>query len=276
MGQGINWIVDLSGINDAIGLSLALEDIGRQSRYAQDLITCAYRHVDEDFNREAAAFAATTGSLGHMFEWGTLGINTGRSNMRPDPMSEKARLWKNEFKPGRKISSLQFKFKPSVAIVPKPTSRKTGIPSDILKRLKTHIFWNKAYVLESGIPVTVKPKPDNKRQLLFVPNLWKGEKGFSMYNRPTQPNVSAETQGTFNIYWLDFWEGRGEEMIQNLVEEYAMEDLKRVVRKLNAKKQRSMHPINNQVDKLQQKRSARFIRKEMELAAKMRVGKNGY
>ena len=269
--QGIVMRIDMNAINETIALGIALEELGRQSRYMQDLITCAYHYTNDEFNREIVSFAQATGSLGHMFEWGTLGINKGRSSMRPNPMSEQARLWRNDFKPGRVKTSVAVEFKHSVATVPKPTSKKTGIDSDILNKLKTHIFWNKAFVLENGIPVTIKPKPENKRKLLFVPNLWKGEKGYTMYARPTNPDISIDTKGTFSIFWLDFWEGRGKEKMQSEVEEYVRDDIKYVLNKLKTARRKPVHVINPLTDKNQIKLSVRVLRAHLERAAKKRV-----
>lgn len=272
--NGIQFKIDTEDIDSLVAASFAFDQIGRQSNYLQNLISASYAQTNEEFNREVVAFASATGALGHMFEWGTQGINRGKSSTRPNPMSEQARLWVNVFDPGRAISKLEFIYKPSVATVPKPTTKKTGIPSEVLKKLKTHVFEHKAFVLETGVAVTIKPKPENVRRLLFVPNLWKGEKGYQMYSKSTNPNVSEDTKGTFTIYWMNFWEGRGEAMIQEQVDAYFAEDIRKVIAKIEASPRKVPKIVKPGTNKSVIDRKARTIRKYMESQALKRL-RNG-
>lgn len=267
--------VDMGPINDLIGTGFALDDIGRQSAYIMNLINASYYHANQEFNREVVAFAQTTDSLGHMFEWGTRGINTSRSNMRPDPFTERARLWNNHFHNGRKLSIINYTYKPSVGNVPKPTSRKTGIPGDVLKRLQYHVFWNKAMVMEEGIPVTIKPKPENESQLLFVPNIWKGEKGYSMYPRNTNPDISHTRKGTFTAYWSRYWMGPGMQDIQARAEAAFVEDFTEVMRKQQAKQAGNPTLTSNAPAKQKARiqRAQRTVRKYLERAAQERIAR---
>lgn len=261
----------MTEINKLIGLGFALEQLGRQSNYVTNLIHGAFPEVRDEFNREVVAFAMATGGLSHMFEWGTLGINRGRSNMRPRADTEQARLWTMQFNPGRKVSTIDYDFKTSVAQVPLPTTAETGIPQSVIKRLKRHVFFDKARILEMGIPVEIEPKEDNETKLLFVPNLWRGAKGYQMYNKHTFPNVSENTKGTFSIYYKSYWEGRGSEYIQEIIEKNFAMDLKKELVRIEMSPRKNPTFPNNAMGEQQIKRSVRTVRRNLERAAARRI-----
>ena len=268
----LKMLIDQSGVNSMLGTVFILDELGRQSRYMQNLIECAYEQANTEFNLSIVAFASATGRMGHMFEWGTVGINTSESNMSLDPMEKRAQLWTNIFKPGRKWSTLSYTFNPSVATVPKPPAEKTGIDERILSKLRDHVFWNKAFVMETGEPVTIRPKADNVRGLLFVPNIWKGEDGYSMYSKNTHPDISAKTKGTFTTYWTEFFEGQGAVLMQGNVEKWFEEDLYMAVRMIRSKS--TLHIPDPTIDKRQIESSKRTARKYFERAAQERLAAN--
>ena len=270
MSQGIDFRVDMSDIDRLVALGFALDQLGRNSKYITLLLSGAYNHAVEEFDRATIAMGQV-GAFTHMFEWGTAGINTGRSNMRPNPHEDRAKLWTNNMVQNRGQLRVSFGYKPSAALVPNPTTAKTGIPANVIKRLKRHVFWNKAMVLEEGIPVTIKPKPDNAKRLLFVPNIWKGQKGYSMYNRPTQPNVSHESKGTFTMHWLNYWEGEGSRNMQLEVERNFEHDFNAELRRISTMPNQRMEDPSAQRGQQRIRRHVETVRRNLYRRAQERL-----
>ncbi len=275
-GTNIKMMVDMSEVNKLIGAGLAVGGLTDRSRYVKTVINGAVPIALEEFDTRVTAFALASGGMKHMFEWGTLGINRGRSNKRPSPNSENARLWDSYMMTPKGQTIVSFRYKDSIADVPKPTKRDTGIDTDILKKLKTHKFPKKAMVLELGIPVVIKPKPGNKIKILFVPNTWKGEKGFTIYKRNTQPNISADTKGTFTIYWMTFWQGSGIEIIEREVESNVMKDVTKIMKKIQYGKQGTLKPLAMQSSNQQIEMNQKKFLRELEKAAAARLGNYEY
>lgn len=225
--------VNMSGAEKQVALLGAIADMGKDQEYQDALYDHAYAEADADFNRQAAALGAT-GSISHMFEWGTLGINRGRSNMRPNPLSERARLWKT-VNMGRGLNrTVGFTFKPSLALVPKPTVKMTGADSETLSRLKDHTFWNKAAIMESGQEVTVARKGETKA--LFIPLMrnrtygWaterEKEQGFAFRPGPMTIVPGKNVRGNFTKFFVTYWNTRGPQIIDKDISasiEYDME-----------------------------------------------------
>lgn len=265
----IDITVDFEELYALLGAGYAISKIGSGSRYLSDLINAGYQRTEGDFNREVAAFAASTGKLGHMFEWGTVGINKSKSNMKPDPLSERARLWTPHFNYYRGTGTLSFTYRPSVGNVPKPTKAKTGIPGDVLAKLKNHVFIHKAMVMEEGMPVTIKPKSDNKTKRLFVPRIWKGEKGYDMFTKNTMPKISENTSGTFSTYFMAWWETVGNQMINEDVEKAFEQDLRMAMEMIEKTNSRPSKPVKNASGKID--RAERTVLKYLEAAAQERL-----
>lgn len=262
----IEMMVDMSALDEMMGVTFALGTIGKESRYMSDLMWAAFGITNGEFNREIVAYATASGRMGHMFEWGTIGINTSPSNMQLNPADPRARLWKPVFKfYGRGTSgTLDYKFQSSVGTVPKPPADKTGISQGVLNKLKNHIFWNKAFVMETGAPVTITPKANNKRQLLFVPNIWKGDEGYTMYRKSTSPDISANTAGTFTAMWEVYWKGEGEKRMQAYVLSSFETDIEKAYRSIKSRQQlRRPAEYNDRIIRYK----AETVRKEFEKAA---------
>ena len=221
---GVRMAVDMRELADFIGTTEALLD-SKNISYFDDVLEVALQEADQDFNLAAAATAAG-GGFRHMFEWGTIGINDERTNLRPRPDEERARLWKNVFVGSGGRRMLSFTFKPSVAYVPKPTRSKTGMSSDIISRLKSHTFVWKALVLESGSQVTIRPKADNQTKRLIIPYYPGGgpalfsnhdkKRGFTMTTGPHthRPGRTSDLAGNFTKFWEAYWNGPGAATIE--------------------------------------------------------------
>lgn len=259
----VRFYVDMESINDLIATVFATEAMGTGSRYLQRNIKASFNHADNEFNREIATTAAASGKYSHMFEWGTAGINDAPTNMTQEPTEESARLWHAFMTQTQRSSTIDFTFKPSVAIVPKPTEEKTGIPEEITSKLSDHVFWNKAKVMETGETVTVSRINAKK---LFIPLIYKGPSFFGKYalvNGPTEPTPGKSEffrshAGTFTTAFKTFWEGRGAELMQQQVEQFYTTDLNAAVDQIRTQRPGRWTPPNkvNQMGQIERKKEA--------------------
>lgn len=222
---GITVTADFSSAIHMLAAGQALGNAGLDTQYWNDVVDVAWQTAENEFNTEAAAYASTGGRIRHMYEWGTAGINRGKTNMRPNPMSDVARLWRTHLVGSGMSRTLSYTFEPSFAIVPKPTVRDTGMDPEVIDMLKDHVFTWKARVFEGGEHVTIFPKD---AQLLLIPfynGPWASarpsdvERGFTMSKGPHTFAPGEQTQGEFTAFWLRFWEGRGNEIMNKVVEE---------------------------------------------------------
>lgn len=230
--SGIQFFADFTGVEKSLGAAWGALDALENKNYQNEIVRAAWAEANDAFNLEAAAFAAAGGNIKHMYEWGTVGINRGRTNLRPNPMSDRARLW-TPFLEGEGLNlQFDYSFKPSIAFVPKPTVGDTGMSPDVISQLRDHVFWNKAMVMELGHTVTIARKD---AQFLLFP-MYKGNippgarandiaRGYTLHPGPVTLRPGARTVGQFNAYWVQFWEGRGNEMLNASIEKQINMDL---------------------------------------------------
>jgi hypothetical protein len=277
--QEVKFYVDMKKINDLIGAFLATEKMGANSNYLASNLSAATYRADDEFNRHIAAKAMATGKFAHMFEWGTVGINTAPTNKRSRPDQESSRLWRTHIEVSRGIGTMTYQFKNSVAIVPKPTVKKTKIPRSITSKLSDHVFWNKAKVMESGQTVRVARI---KAKNLFIPLAYTGQPGFTMSPGPTGPTPGQSEfyrshAGTFDAEFRKFYSqaGLGGVLVQEQVEEFYRTDLERVVDKIRAQPPGRWSPPNKVNSLGQIERSKKTTIKLLEAAAQEREVQSG-
>lgn len=231
-GGGVMFYADFSPLTKFIGAGLAMTDLlSERAPYFNYVVENAFDVANDAFNLEAASVAATgSPNIKHMFEWGTAGVNKGKSDARPAPTSERARLWLTTLAGGANKRSVQFVYKPSVATVPKPTVRDSGMSSEVIQGMKTHVFHSKAMVIETGMWVDIMPK--NAKFLLipyfegatgFRPNDKK--RGYILSHGPIQAQPGRNVQGNFTMYWTRFWEGQGNAIMTEMVGEQIEADI---------------------------------------------------
>lgn len=217
--QGIVFRVNFDPIIDGLAAGQALSESLEDKRYVDAIVDEAFDKADDVFNSYAAAYALT-GAISHMYEWGTVGVNRGRSNLRLSPNHPSARLWQN-FNEGAGLDRvLWYSFRPSVANVPKPTKAATGMSTDVINKMRDHVFWNKAMVMEEGHEVTISPK---RAKWLLIPAYESNrpfmrpqdvKRGYMLTKGPiTISENSNKFAGSFTAFWVNFWEGRGNEIL---------------------------------------------------------------
>lgn len=246
----VNYMVDLEAVATTIGAMEAAAEVAGSDSYIGKLINAAHAKVADEFDAHIIADAMTTTAFNHMFEWGTAGINKGRTTRRISPNSPEAKLWDHVIIGSGRSKSVDFHFIPSKVPVPLPTTGQTGIDQKYLNRLKgKHIFWNKAAVMETGAEVHIEPKNGAK---LFIP-LGVGKtddpRGFVMTSKPVTVVPGGRNIGTFSAYWEKFWNGLGQEGMQAHMEEGLLSHLERVQQTAQRTKGRLMPASSNEAAK---------------------------
>lgn len=226
-GDNVKIFVDLSEILSFVAAGTAIPRALRTKKYADSLFDVAFAEADEEFNIRAAAYAQTTGNIAHMYEWGTLGINKGQTNMRPNPMSPVARLWETKAVGRGFDQTVTYSFKPSHAYVPKPT----GLPPTIKSMLRQHKFIWKSEVMEWGRLVEVRPT--NGRLLLIPINKENKQyarktdirRGYMMTPGPEIFYAGGERYANkFTEFFMGYWSTAGSEIINKSIERQFMVD----------------------------------------------------
>jgi hypothetical protein len=226
---GIVFEISIDEVAEAIGAGLALSHAPNDMVYIDSVVDEAFARADAEFNVQAAALGET-GAISHMYEWGTVGINRGRSNMRPNPMSESARLWHN-FSEGAGLDrSIFFTYRPSVAFVPKPTAGETGMSSATINKMRDAVFRWKAEVMEEGEEVTISPR----RKFLLIPAYEENreymrphdiKRGYTLTQHPVTLNPGINHySGNFTKFWTEFWESEGNDILYTQVNNMLLED----------------------------------------------------
>jgi hypothetical protein len=224
--NGIEYFINMDQVGTVIGAIEEAAQVANTDRYIGKLINAAHAKVADEFDAHIIADAMASTAFNHMFEWGTAGINNGKTNRRLNPNSAEAKLWEHVLVGSGKNKSVGFKFLPSKVAVPPPTTAKTGISQKYLSKLKNkHVFWNKAAVMEAGTPVHIAPRNGGK---LFIPlattqggatGILSNPRGFIMTEKPVTVVPGGQNVGTFTAYWERFWEGTGQEGMQAHMQE---------------------------------------------------------
>ena len=237
--SGIQYLINMEQVATVIGAIEEAAVVADSDRYIGKLINAAHAKVADEFDAHIIADAMASTAFNHMFEWGTAGINRGRTTRRMSPFSPEAKLWQHVLTGSGKNKSAGFRFLPSKVPVPPPTTQSTGISQKYLSKLKgKHIFWNKAAVMEAGTPVRIAPKPGKR---LFIPLMTTAEgtggtmadkkRGFIMTPNAVTVQPGGQNTGTFTAYWERFWEGVGQEGMQAHMQESLDKHLAKVQKK---------------------------------------------
>lgn len=230
-GKGMRWDINLSEVAQLIGTIYGLEKSVKTSVYIDHLMRAAHAEAAEQFNKDIAAQAIATQRFNHMYEWGTAGINKGRTTRRMNPLDPEAMLWRHRLSGGRgRHKGIDWTFRASKVPVPQPTTAKTKVKREFLDRLsgRKHIFYWKAPIIEAGMKVKLRPKYAN---MIFVP----------FYGQPRSPNLDERTikqgflfhagplmnvpshgtiqgrdlTGNFTAFWEQWWNSAGATIINN-------------------------------------------------------------
>lgn len=203
---------NLESVGELLGALKAVEEGLEEDEYMEGIIKQAHGKAANAFNVAAAA-TASAGILKHVFEFGTTGITAGAAKY-PDPTSPAARLWIHRLEGRGGQQDISYTFRPALNRNPKPTTESTGVPSKYLRKLsnRKYVFWNKAYVMETGQTVEIKSRQPHG--LLFVPTPGNNApKNHVMWNAnrlgPIKAQPGRTTRGTFTAFWMNWWGSQG-------------------------------------------------------------------
>lgn len=243
-GLGMRWDINLSEVGTLIGSIYGLEQATRTDVYIDNLLKAAHSDAASQFNKDIAAQAAATQMFNHMYEWGTSGINKGRTTRRMNPLSPEAMLWRHKLSGRGRHKGIDWTYRASKVPVPPPTTAKTKVARKYLDRLsgRKNIFMWKAPIIENGMKVKLRPKYANK---IFVPfygqprspklSNYDRKRGFLFHKGPLT-NVPGhgtiqgrDLAGNFTSFWESWWNSAGsailEEKMHSAVNESVRETL---------------------------------------------------
>lgn len=220
----LKWRADFDALGELSGTLAGIEHITQnEDRYMNALLRDAHNQATEKFDMAAIASASV---ISHMFEFGTVGVTPGAKRL--SPFDKRSHLWGHILEGQGKDVNVTFKFKPAVMPNPMPTTAATGVPSKYLKRIsrRKYFFWNKAFVMESGQEVSIRPK---RGPFLFVPFYGQpatgtnagSSRGYMMWNAkrlgPIKVRPGAQSRGNFGLVWNGWWNSTGANMMGNEV-----------------------------------------------------------
>lgn len=216
--------IDLTPILYPIAGAQALNRGLKHDTYIDALMDTAFEKADAMFDQEADAMALT-GAISHMYEWGTVGVNTGKTNMRMRTSNPNSRLWTNYSWGTGLDRSISFVYRPSLANVPKPSASQTGMDASVIEALRPQQFTWKAKILEEGQTVTISPK---EAEYLLIPATqanrananftWRTNdiaRGYLLTRGPLVTDHSkGRYYGNFEKLWYSFWLDRAPDIIE--------------------------------------------------------------
>jgi hypothetical protein len=222
----INLTANLGPVVNGLSAADAYLSLDKNFPYWNAVINYAFRQADNQFNKVAAASGAS-GAIKHMFEWGTLGINRGATNMRPGPLEERARLWEDYIidKGPQGGVKVDFEYKPSVADVPIPTV----VPMEIRQLMRKHQFKWKAEVLEEGRPVHITRQD---AEFLLIPykagmtgfRPYDIKRGYTLTRHAIDTVPGKDIEGRFPALWTRFWSNTAPDILEASLDEQITSD----------------------------------------------------
>lgn len=224
MPKQIEYEADWSALASVVGAVKGATKVLDDASYMDLLITRAHAEAKVQFDGDAAAYATATGTLGHMYEWGTVGINNQPTTRRMNPLTEEAKLWRHTLTGTGHAKEAGFVFQPSVVPIPKPTVKATGVPRAQLQLLKggPYVFAAKAAIMESGTSVTIRPRGDNFLFLPFGPDGPRNPKyagrTFIWTKGPIHSVPGKTYAGNFSKFWLTWWNAEGERVMTESID----------------------------------------------------------
>ncbi len=235
--DGLTFAINIDEVIAALAAGKALAESVHDPRYIDAIVDEAFDEADDAFNLQAEA-GGRAGYFPHMYEWGTVGINTGRTNVRLPASSPSARLWQNWTEGKGLDRTVWLAYRPSVANVPKPTAQETGMDPAIISRMRDHVFRWKARVIEEGERVEIERKrakfllfPAYKAARPYMRN-HDIKRGYSLHKGPinASPGYSS-LSGNFKKFWFEFWETDGGSILETRTNQMILQDYEPELRK---------------------------------------------
>jgi hypothetical protein len=244
---------NLESVGDMVGALKGISEGFDEPSYLEGLIKEAHGDAASMFDI-AAASAGAAGPLRHVFEFGTTGVTKGPAKFH-DPTDSAARLWVHQMQGIGGRQNIMYTFRPALNRNPKPTTQETGVANVYLRKLsqRKYIFWNKAFVMETGQPVEIKSR--QQHGMLFVPfnnkqaNNPLNRKGFVMWNThklgPLVVTPGQNTKGNFTTFWMNWWGVQGQNVMEESMRRNVTMDIERaeVAIEKEAAAKRALKPV---------------------------------
>lgn len=245
-------MTNLESVGDMVGALMGMGDGLEEDTYMEALIGEAHEHTANAFDIAAVA-TASAGAISHVFEYGVVGVTPGQVRFA-DPTSPDARLYQHVLTGHGGNQDVGYIFRPARNRNPHPTTASTGVPSKYLAKLsqRKYIFWNKAFVMETGQTVEIKSNRGEKG-LLFVPTPGNNSpKGFVMYptrmKGPIFNTPGRAVQGNFTAFWQSWWAQAGSKIMEMEMRKMVEYDIKRAQmqadRRAKAEAMKPVHTVN--------------------------------
>lgn len=250
-GLEVELLSNLEAIGDMVGGLAALSEGLDDKLYMEGLIKSAHGKASTVFDAAAAA-TAKTGHITHVYEYGVMGVTRGAPKFA-DPTNIRARLYYHTLMGSGGNQDIGYSFRPATQPNPTPTTQDTGVDSKYLNKLsnRKYYFYNKAFILETGRVIEIKPQNGN---FLFVP--FYGEpprnpmynRGFIMWDArkkgPLYSQPGYKTEGDFTKFWLGWWQSTGQAVMSDIMEEYVTIDTEAAIAEATKKAEsESMKPV---------------------------------
>lgn len=231
MKDSIEVLTNLEAVGDMVGALVGMSEGLDDQAYMDGIIKAAHGRAATAFDAAAAA-TAKTGRIAHVYEYGVMGITKGMPKFA-DPTDLQARLYVHTLTGAGGNQDIGYTFRPAKQPNPKPTTLSTGVSSIYLNKLsnRKYYFYNKAFVMETGMTVQIKPDRGN---FLFVP--FYGEpsmdtannRGYMMWDARRKGEITArpgqQSEDSFTKFWLAWWTAAGSSIMSDVMEEYVTID----------------------------------------------------
>lgn len=232
----LHFTADFDAIGEISGTLAGLREVTEDNdKYLNMLLKDAHGKAADSFDLAAVASSAR---IPHMFEFGTAGVTPGPTHFTP--MQKAAQLWTHQLLGQGGNVEVSFRFRPAIQPNPRPTVGSTGVSSKYLRMLsrRKQVFWNKAFVMETGQKVQIRAKHGD---FLFVPFYGKAPygsntqgRGYMMWNSTKLGPITAvpgrNTRGNFGMIWDGFWGTTGGRMMEKEVYQNYDKDFKDAMR----------------------------------------------
>lgn len=229
---------NLGGLAQDIGTYIGIAEGVEQKAYVSGLLEGSYKRTTPHFVKAAAANAVPL-NFTHMYEYNVRGITRGDGS-QINPISQKARLWKDVLFGTGTRRTVTFAYRPATVKVPPHTTESTGgVAQATLDKLKVnqgkkYVFAHKAEVFEDGINVRVFPK--QRDGTLFIPLEGSGISGNDRERRRGfawrkslfySPGEEAGATGQFSFYFFKWWSSEGNAMMTKYMQERVTKDIRK-------------------------------------------------
>lgn len=200
--------------------------------YMADLLRSAHGIAAKAFDAETAAVAAAGNGLGHMYEWGTVGINPAKDTPALNPTSRAAKLWAHKLDGNGTNRKIDFVFRPSVVPVPLPED--IGTANNVQAPKRRYTFAARPWITEYGVPVVIKPK---YAKVLFIPHYGMDGgvderaniRGYSITPYAVTTVPGKTNAGNFTRHWYAWWNSEGAAVIDETIDKIVEGEMKAII-----------------------------------------------